>query len=216
MACYLGWNFVTIDTACFLADGLENVAARMVYIFERLKALERTIILFDEIEEFCLDRENTNLSMESRMLTTAMLTQLNDLRRQQSSIFIVATNRLRSFDAAVTRPGRFDMLIFVGTPNLESRIKRLTSKLSLTRLSLDERENVRKMVHEFTEKEWNVIRFFTFAENEVMINTIIDTLNNQKLDKNILSDIVHKISRTSTIQGTIQDEYKASEILSRL
>jgi len=216
MACYLGWNFVTIDTACFLADGLENVAARMVYIFERLKALERTIILFDEIEEFCLDRENINLSMESRMLTTAMLTQLNDLRRQQSSIFIVATNRLRSFDAAVTRPGRFDMLIFVGTPNLESRIKRLTSKLSLTRLSLDERENVRKMVHDFIEKEWNVIRFFTYAENEVMINTIIDTLNNQKLDKNILSDIVHKISRTSTIQGTIQDEYKASEILSRL
>ena len=217
MASYLGWSFVTIDTAMFLADGLENVAARMVYIFERLKALERTIILFDEIEEFCLDRENINLSMESRMLTTAMLTQLNDLRRQQSSIFIVATNRLRSFDAAVTRPGRFDMLIFVGTPNLDSRIKRLTSKLSLTRLSLDERENIRKMVHDFMEKEWNnVIRFFTYAENEVMINTIIDTLNNQNLDKNILSDIVYKISRTSTIQGTIQDEYKASEILSRL
>ena len=59
--------------------------------------------------------------MESRMLTTAMLTQLNDLRRKQSCIFIVATNRLRSFDAAVTRPGRFDMLLFVGTPNLDAR-----------------------------------------------------------------------------------------------
>ena len=36
----------------------------------------RTIILFDEIEEFCLDRENPALGMESRMLTTAMLTQV--------------------------------------------------------------------------------------------------------------------------------------------
>jgi len=45
-------------------------------IFNRLKALERTIILLDEIEEFCLDRENPNLTMESRMLTTAMLTQV--------------------------------------------------------------------------------------------------------------------------------------------
>ena len=62
--------------------------------------LQRTIILFDEVEEFCLDRENPNLAMESRMLTTAMLTQFNDLRRQQSSVFIVATNRVRSFDAA--------------------------------------------------------------------------------------------------------------------
>ena len=36
----------------------------------------RTIILFDEIEEFCLDRENPALGRESRMLTTAMLTQV--------------------------------------------------------------------------------------------------------------------------------------------
>ena len=76
----------------------------MSYIFDKLKALERTIILFDEIEEFCLDRENPNLGMESRMLTTAMLTQLNDLRRQQACIFIVATNRLRSFDAGWLTP----------------------------------------------------------------------------------------------------------------
>lgn len=121
IASYLGWNFLTIDTASFLSNGLQNVASRMSYIFDKLKALERTIILFDEIEEFCLDRENPSLGMESRMLTTAMLTQLNDLRRQQACIFIVATNRLRSFDAAVTRPGRFDLLLFVGTPNLQVR-----------------------------------------------------------------------------------------------
>ena len=60
LAAYLGWHFVTIDTASFLAEGLENVASRMTYIFERLKGLERTIILFDEIEEFCLDRQVTN------------------------------------------------------------------------------------------------------------------------------------------------------------
>ena len=60
--------------------------------------------------------------------------QLNDLRRQQSVIFIVATNRLRSFDAAVTRPGRFDFLLFVGTPNLLSREKRLESRLEGTRM----------------------------------------------------------------------------------
>ena len=45
--------------------------------------------------------------MESRLLTTAMLTLLNTLRREQKNIFIVATNRLKSFDAAVIRPGRY-------------------------------------------------------------------------------------------------------------
>jgi hypothetical protein len=51
----------------------------------------------DEIEEFCLDRENPGLGMESRLLTTSMPTQLNDLRRAMKSIFFLATNRLRAF-----------------------------------------------------------------------------------------------------------------------
>ena len=48
----------------------------MSYISESLKYLERMIVLFDEIEEFCLDSENPTLSMESRMLTDAILTQV--------------------------------------------------------------------------------------------------------------------------------------------
>lgn len=32
--------------------------------------------------------------MESRMLTTAMLTQLNDLRRQQKSVFFIGEMRM--------------------------------------------------------------------------------------------------------------------------
>ncbi len=42
-----------MDTADFLASGLQHVASRMTYIFDRLRALERTVILFDEV--FFLD-----------------------------------------------------------------------------------------------------------------------------------------------------------------
>merc|ERR1712125_235937 len=92
--------------------------------------LNQCVILFDEIEEFCLDRETPGLGMESRMLTTAMLTAINDLRKKKLSIFFLATNRLRAFDAAVIRPGRFDLQLFVGTPNLESRVILLQQALS--------------------------------------------------------------------------------------
>jgi hypothetical protein len=126
----MGWDFVVIDTAAFLADGLTNVASRIRYVFTRLQALRRCVILFDEIEEFCLDRETPGISMESRMLTTAMLTAINDLRRTKQSIFFLATNRLRAFDAAIIRPGRFDMQLFVGTPNLEARVILLRQALA--------------------------------------------------------------------------------------
>jgi SpoVK/Ycf46/Vps4 family AAA+-type ATPase len=101
----MGYDFVVIDTAAFLTDGLSNVSARIRYVFRRLMALRKCIILFDEIEEFCLNRENPDLSMESRMLTTSMLTAINDLRRKKQSLFFIATNRLRAFDSAITRPG---------------------------------------------------------------------------------------------------------------
>jgi len=48
----MGWDFLVIDTATFLADGLTNVAARIRYVFDRLLFLRKCVILFDEIEEF--------------------------------------------------------------------------------------------------------------------------------------------------------------------
>jgi SpoVK/Ycf46/Vps4 family AAA+-type ATPase len=70
------YYYYSIDTSDFLADGMPKVASRLRYVFDKLKVLERTVILFDEIEEFALNREDKSLAMESRMLTTAMLTQV--------------------------------------------------------------------------------------------------------------------------------------------
>ena len=64
------------------------------------------------------------------MLTTAMLTKLADLRGGRRVAFFIATNRLTSLDAAVTRPGRFDLQLFVGTPNLPARMMRFEGKLN--------------------------------------------------------------------------------------
>eukprot|EP01041_Mallomonas_annulata_P009233 gene9233-19148_t len=216
IAAALGWNFLTIDTADFLADGLQNIASRMTYVFDRLRALERTIILFDEVEEFCLDRENPNLAMESRMLTTAMLTQLNDLRRQQASAFIVATNRLRSFDAAVTRPGRFDMLLFVGTPNLAARDVRIGNKLLSSRLSVEEQEKARTTAREFMDSRWETMRFLTFAESDAFANAVVELASRGELSRETLVARFGIIQRTSTIQGAIREDYLASESLSRV
>jgi hypothetical protein len=75
------------------------------------------VILFDEIEEFCLDRTNPSLTMESRMLTTAMLTKLADLRGSRRCAFFIATNRLTALDAAVMRPGHFERQLLLTRPS---------------------------------------------------------------------------------------------------
>lgn len=155
----LGYDFLVVDTSTFLENGLTNVGARVAYVFGRLKKLENTVILFDEIEEFCLDRKDPRLAMESRMLTTAMLTQLNDLRKSQKSPFFIATNRIGDFDSAITRPGRIDLLLFVGPPRLVDRVERF--KL------LTDDENAIREFSDFLQETWTTdSRYLNFMESE--------------------------------------------------
>jgi len=56
VANYLGYNLLTITTSTFLTNGIENSISRIVEVFDQLEDLQNTVVLFDEIEEFCLDR----------------------------------------------------------------------------------------------------------------------------------------------------------------
>ena len=138
------------------------------------------------------DRENPALAMESRMLTTAMLTQLAGLRRDQSNVFIVATNRLRSFDAAVIRPGRFDLLAFVGTPNYaarEQRLKRyLLSQMASVGKSVDDVKKAMELWSSVMKEDWErTLRFFTFAENETLNADVLSLMKSESLTEESLT-----------------------------
>lgn len=214
----MGYDFLVIDTAAFLADGLTNVAARIRYIFSRLMALDKCVILFDEIEEFALDRETPGLSMESRMLTTSMLTAINDLRRTKKSIFFVATNRLRAFDSAITRPGRFDMQLFVGTPNLESRVIQFKQKLAETAVEENAKENAIAAYRGFLDSVWTEdAMFFNYLEGIQFASACTDiVLSDRELSKKEMATILKQQAAVMTVRDSAREEYTESMELSRL
>jgi hypothetical protein len=214
----MGWDFVVIDTSVFLADGLTNVAARIRYVFERLQALEKCVILFDEIEEFCLDRETVGIGMESRMLTTAMLTAINDLRRAKRSVFFLATNRLRAFDTAITRPGRFDMQLFVGTPNLGAREIQFKQQLAKLDVSDKVKDEAMQSYHDFLLANWQeTAMFMNYLEGlqfaAACAKVVVST---QKLDATVMDSILKSQAAVMTVRGNTRDEFTASMGLSRL
>mmetsp|Transcript_35829 Transcript_35829/g.86633 ORF Transcript_35829/g.86633 Transcript_35829/m.86633 type:complete len:657 (+) Transcript_35829:547-2517(+) len=216
----MGWDFLVIDTTAFLADGLTNVASRIRYVFERLQSLERCVILFDEIEEFCLDRETPGLGMESRMLTTAMLTAINDLRREKRSIFFLATNRLRAFDSAITRPGRFDMQLFVGTPNLEAKVLQLRQKMASMPISQEQKKQAEDKYRAFLESVWEKdAMFMNYLEGMQFANTCANILANQGeegLTEEAMGIILETQAAVMTARGPVREEYLASMGMSRL
>ena len=215
----MGWDFLVIDTAAFLADGLTNVASRIRYVFERLQALNECVILFDEIEEFALDRETKGIGMESRMLTTAMLTAINDLRRAKRSVFFVATNRLRAFDSAITRPGRFDMQLFVGTPNLESRVVQLEQKLVAVAVSEDIKKGTVENYVKLLDKVWtDDAMFMNYLEGVQFAAAVSDMVAKQQkvLEEDDMAPVLDKLTKVMTVRGQVRDEYTESMNLSRM
>ena len=224
----LGWSFLVVDTSAFLAEGLGNVAARLTHVFDRLCRLENTVILFDEIEEFCLDRETPGLGMESRMLTTSMLTKINDLRRgakDRQTMFFVATNRLRAFDSAVTRPGRFDLQLFVGTPNCEARVARFQNRLaSISGGSEGEGANAAAVgeavatFREFLAEQWEEdAMFLNYMEAEQFAAAAERMIaSGQPLTKMALALILRNQAATMVVRGSVRDEYRLSMGLSRI
>ena len=214
----MGYDFCVIDTAAFLADGLSNVSARIKYVFRRLMSLNKCIVLFDEIEEFALDRENPGLSMESRMLTTAMLTAINDLRRSRQCIFFIATNRLRAFDSAITRPGRFDMQLFVGTPNMDSRVGQFRDVLAESIRDSRLREKAVDSFRSFLHVVWSQdVMFMNYLEAVQFASACCDAVAAEgELTNEKMSAILKQQAAVMTVRGSAaREEYISTMALSR-
>ena len=63
----LGGSFVRIEPSAFVKEGMDKFAQRVEYVFNCLKHLEKTVILFDEMDEYIKKRvvESDNGSKSS-------------------------------------------------------------------------------------------------------------------------------------------------------
>ncbi|HTG43206.1 MAG TPA: ATP-binding protein [Verrucomicrobiae bacterium] len=124
----IGWDYVELHASHFVAEGLPNVQRTANQIFEKLLQLDRTVILFDEIDELVRARE-VEPDAFGRFLTTSMLPKLAQLWERRKVIYFIATNYIEFFDPAVIRAQRFDALIHVSPPSLQRKRWRLRELL---------------------------------------------------------------------------------------
>jgi DNA polymerase III delta prime subunit len=119
----LQWRFCQITPADFLSGGGEQVEARATLLFEILKRAKDVVLLFDEVDEFLLDRELKDRPQGIfRFMTTSMLPKLQSLKSQGRLIFGIATNYKERLDKAITRLGRVDYDWAVLPPDFTARI----------------------------------------------------------------------------------------------
>ena len=153
----LGWPLVTIETSDFLAQGVDKMAHQAQLLFRKLEQLRQVVVFVDEVEEFVRARQDWD--RQSRLTTAAMLTLLQRFRRNRRAILILATNHVEAFDRAITRPGRFDLMVLVKPPSVDSKIALWREKRQGSSADVLDREEAAlrsngDLVERFTFDEW--------------------------------------------------------------
>ncbi len=186
VASRLGWPFVELSPSDFLKGGLEGIYGRVNKVFDDLMDLFGVVVLFDEMDALVQSREelgettptrksrSPQLDVTQQFLTTSMLPKLLKLREQRRVIFFMATNHQKDFDAAIKRPGRFDLLIPMGPPSYDEKQRGLKEQWFPEQENKEDRDRVIQMFAERTESipTRAAIERFTYAEMDALFEFV--------------------------------------------
>jgi len=109
--------------------------------FEEAVRDSPSILFIDEVDSLAPRGENGGSDQERRVLAT-LVTLLDRLNTSSSKVVVIAaTSRLEGVDPSLRRPGRLDMEVEIGVPNVNQRREILSGML-------DEQEKGHKLVQE--------------------------------------------------------------------
>ncbi|XP_039139377.1 cell division control protein 48 homolog B isoform X2 [Dioscorea cayenensis subsp. rotundata] len=110
--------------------------------FQKARLAAPSIIFFDEADAIAPKRgghggnSSGNVTVGERLLST-LLTEMDGLELATGIIVLAATNRPHAIDAALMRPGRFDLVLYVPPPDVESRYEILQIHTQQMKLCAD-------------------------------------------------------------------------------
>ncbi|WP_372364948.1 AAA family ATPase [Candidatus Uabimicrobium sp. HlEnr_7] len=95
------------------------------FIFEKARQKAPTILFFDEFDALGASRGQSG-SQFWKTLVNQLLQEMDGVKKQNDQVLLfAATNMPWNVDTAFRRPGRFDRIIFVSTPDQKARAQML-------------------------------------------------------------------------------------------
>ncbi len=114
-------NFISVKGPEFLSKWVGESEKAVRETFRKARQAAPSVIFFDELDAITPTRGGIGDSQVTERVISQLLTELDGLEELRDVTVIAATNRPDIIDTALLRPGRFDRLIHVPTPDLEAR-----------------------------------------------------------------------------------------------
>ncbi len=114
-------NFILVNGPSLLSKWVGESEKAVRKIFEKARQTSPTIIFFDEIDSLAPRRGIGSDSRVTERVVNQLLSEIDGLEALHDVVIIGATNRPDILDTALLRPGRFDRIILVSSPDIKAR-----------------------------------------------------------------------------------------------
>jgi len=115
-------NFISMKSSDLLSKWYGESEQQIARLFARARSVAPCVVFIDEIDSLVPARGSGQgePQVTGRVVNT-ILAEMDGMEELQSVVVIGATNRPTLVDPALLRPGRFDELVYVGTPDEKGR-----------------------------------------------------------------------------------------------
>ncbi|KAJ6262926.1 Spastin [Drechslerella dactyloides] len=130
LATEAGLNFIAVKGPELLNKYVGESERAVRELFRKARAASPSIVFFDEVDALGLNREGDSRGGggNSTGVLTALLNEMDGIEELGNVMILAATNKPEVIDPALLRPGRLDYILYVGPPDLHSRVDILTIK----------------------------------------------------------------------------------------
>ena len=115
-------NFIAVRGPELLSKWVGESEEGVRRVFRRARQVAPCIIFFDEIDSIAGTRGEEVGTKVTERVVNQILTEIDGIEKMEGVTVIAATNRPDLLDAALLRPGRFDSLIEIPSPDEEARL----------------------------------------------------------------------------------------------
>jgi transitional endoplasmic reticulum ATPase len=132
-------NLISIKSSDLLSKWYGESEQQISRLFARARQVAPCVVFIDEIDSLVPARGSGGGGGEPQVtarVVNTILAEMDGMEELNSIVLIGATNRPTLVDPALLRPGRFDELVYVGTPTQDGRehiLKIHTSKMPLAK-----------------------------------------------------------------------------------
>ncbi len=118
-----GANFIAVRGPEILSKWVGESEKAVREIFRKARMYAPIVIFFDEIDAIAPARGYAADTRVTERIVSQLLTEMDGISGLENVVVIAATNRPDILDPALLRPGRFDKLIYVPPPDVNSRLE---------------------------------------------------------------------------------------------